>query len=254
MMERRERRRAYPGRYIGFIMACLALAGILVVGAGCNKYADDFTQLNILPDLDKKESSEKPVQPPKESSEEPVQPPVDSVLKDLDMTPREADPIIPREPPKPASEVMSTPPVESVLKDLGPIIPGTQTPLPLPALPSPPPFTQTPLPLPTLKPGQLAVPLVMSADIKGTATGVVVTLGVDYQAHITGAPSVKVTRMILKVNGETWADSGTLAVSDFTNVVTKQVAPGQTYNAQVTVSTSDGSNNVATSSLVIPKP
>jgi hypothetical protein len=37
-------------------------------------------------------------------------------------------------------------------------------------------------------------------------------------------------------------------------VVTKQVAPGQTYNAQVTISTSDGSNNVATSSLAIPKP
>jgi hypothetical protein len=248
-MERCKRRRAPPGKYFGLILACLTLVGILVVDVGCNKYADDFTRLNVTMDdiTDRMESAK---------------PPVESVLNDLDRTPREADPIIPREPPKPASEAPAAPPVESVLKDISPIIPGVAAPkaaeppapLPIPALPPPSPFTQAPSPLPTLKPGQLAVPLVMSADIKGTATGVVVTLGVDYQAHITGAPSVKVTRMILKVNGETWADSGPLAVSDFTNVVAKQVAPGQTYTAQVTISTSDGSNNVATSSLAIPKP
>jgi hypothetical protein len=253
-MIQRAWRLAVAGKCLRLLLVCLVLAATLFTGYGCNKYADDFTQIKILPDLDKDESSEKPVQPPKEPGEEPVQPPVDSVLKDLDMTPREADPIIPREPPKPASEAMSTPPVESVLKDLGPIVPGTQTPLPLPALPTPPPFTQTPLPPPTLKPGQLAVPVSLTADLKGTETGLVVTLGVDYQAHITGAPSVKVNRMVLKVNGDTWADSGPLAVSDFTNLVKKQVAPGQTYTAQVTVSTSDGSNNVATASLTIPKP
>jgi hypothetical protein len=225
------------------LLVCLVLAATLSTGYGCNKYADDFTQVNSLPELDKKDSSEGPVQPP-----------VESVLKNLDMTPREADPIIPREPPKPASEAGSISPVESVIKDLSPIIPGTQTPITIPAFPSPPPFTQTPLPLPTLKPGQLAVPVTMSADLKGTETGLVVTLGVDYQAHITGAPSVKVNRMVLRVNGDTWADSGPLSVSDFTNLVKKQVAPGQTYNAQVTVSTSDGSNNVATASLTIPKP
>jgi hypothetical protein len=96
------------------------------------------------------------------------------------------------------------------------------------------------------------VPVNMTASFSGTTNAVICTLGVTYAAHITGAPSIKVTRMVLKVNGETWADSGAISVSDFTNTTQKQVALGQTYAAQVIVSTSDGSTNTGTASLAVP--
>jgi hypothetical protein len=103
-----------------------------------------------------------------------------------------------------------------------------------------------------LQPGQLAVPIKLDAEFSKSEAGTRAVLAVAYGATITGAPMIKVNRVVLKVNGEVWADSGQIATSDFNNKVTRQVSGGRTYTAEVTVYSSDDSVHSGTSALTIP--
>ncbi|MFH1003807.1 MAG: C13 family peptidase [Chloroflexota bacterium] len=110
-------------------------------------------------------------------------------------------------------------------------------------------------PEPVIKTGQLSIPLGMSAESVGTETECTSSVTVSYSATLSGDFNITVTRVVLKVNGEVWADSGAIATDNYHNSVGRSgLSCGQTFNAEVIVTTSDGETHSNSGSITTPVP
>jgi len=101
---------------------------------------------------------------------------------------------------------------------------------------------------------ELSLPIAMGAQSVSDQTGCRSTLTISYSATLATETDVTVSQVILTVNGETWADSGAIATTDYHNVIERQVACGETFNAVVTATTSDGQTFTTDASLTTPVP
>lgn len=101
---------------------------------------------------------------------------------------------------------------------------------------------------------QLSLPLAMGAQSVSDETGCRSTLTISYSATLISEADVTVTQVILKVNGDVWIDAGNLSTTDYHNVVEKPADCGQTFNAEIIATTSDGLTFTTAASLTTPIP
>ncbi|MFC1917096.1 hypothetical protein ACFLXH_00380 [Chloroflexota bacterium] len=102
----------------------------------------------------------------------------------------------------------------------------------------------------------LNAPISMSAESYSNDSSCSSTITIAYSATITGGEGLlTIASVVLKVNGETWGNSGGLLVTDsFSNTVSRQVGCGQTFNAELIVTTSHGDIATTTASMITPIP
>ena len=113
----------------------------------------------------------------------------------------------------------------------------------------------TPAPIIETITSTLNISVGMSAESVRTGSVATSTVKVGFSAHWSAPVSVKITRVVLTVNGSVWDDSGAISVQDFPGkTVSHSANVGQTYNAVVTVTLSDGSTRSATASITTPVP
>ncbi len=103
---------------------------------------------------------------------------------------------------------------------------------------------------------RLDMPIAMSAESISDGSSCTSTITISYSATMTGGEGLlTITSVVLKVNGEVWADSGGLLdTDDFHNVVSRQVGCGQTFDAELIVTTSHGDVATNAASLTTPIP
>jgi hypothetical protein len=101
---------------------------------------------------------------------------------------------------------------------------------------------------------ELTIPILMSAQSVANG-GCESTIIITYSGTLRGGTGlIEITSVVLKVNGEVWADTGSVSYQGYSNVEEKAVGCGQTFNAEVIVTTSDGKTSSNTASLTTPVP
>jgi hypothetical protein len=102
----------------------------------------------------------------------------------------------------------------------------------------------------------LTTPLKLEAESVSDGYTCSSTITITYSATLTGGEGLlTIASVVLKVNGEVWADSGNLLqTDDFENVVSRGVGCGQTFNAELIVTTSHGDVTTTTASITTPVP
>jgi len=63
-----------------------------------------------------------------------------------------------------------------------------------------------------------------------------------------------VTRVVLRVNGQVWHDSGSVSTTQYHQTVQKTVGCGETFSIAVTVNNSTGQTATSSGSLTTPVP
>lgn len=134
----------------------------------------------------------------------------------------------------------------------------TPTPTRTPVLAPP---TPTPAPVPTPTP----TPIVQTQDVLKVdfgarvssardATGCRSTVVISFAGRDLTGGSIPVTRVVLKVNGAVWHDSGSVSTVRYEYTVEKQTGCGQTLNIEVTATNKNGQIATATGSITTPVP
>jgi len=107
---------------------------------------------------------------------------------------------------------------------------------------------------PVVEVAELTLPISISAESISDDSGCSSTIAISYGATITGAEGINVTVVTLRVNGEIWAESGSVSTRDYENVVSRDVACGQDFYVIVEATTSDGEIGTSSASITTPIP
>jgi len=110
--------------------------------------------------------------------------------------------------------------------------------------PAPPPF-----------PGQvLSVDVRVDAESISDAAGCRSILSIDYNAYDLTGGDVRVTSVVLKVNGEVWHDSGSISTAHYHHSIESRVDCGEAFTIEVIAANKDGQVATAGAFIVTPQP
>lgn len=122
-------------------------------------------------------------------------------------------------------------------------------------IPSPPP-EEPPDEPPAPPPSQTTLYAAMAASANCTSSGPECScqLSISLDGNDLTGGTYPVTRVVLRVNGSVWHDSGTISQTNYHHVENRTVNCGQTFNIQVTVNNTLGQTVTSTGSLTTPTP
>lgn len=92
------------------------------------------------------------------------------------------------------------------------------------------------------------------AECTASPQGCSCNLAISFDGKDLTAGDYPVTRVILKVNGQVWHDSGNMTVTQYHQVVQKAVNCGAIFNIEVIVTNSIGQTITSTGSITTPVP